>query len=317
MLFFCCLFCLCGFVVFFLGCVLLVVLLLVLFVLLVQVEDGKCLCIGIILYFYYSYVSNIVGDKVEVVLLIFVGFNLYVYELCVEDIKCIGMFDVVVFNGVGYDDFVECMIVFSEKFGILVIEVNVKVLLLVVIGMVVCGVGKVVNLYIFLFISVLIIQVNIIVCELGKFDLVNVKVYICNVWVYVKCLWVLCVDVLVWLNKVLVVDFCVVIIYGVYDYLLCEFGLEVIVVVELVYGIELSLSQLKKIIDQFKVLDVKVIFFEIDFFFIYVEIIQCEFGVKFYLLLYIFYGDYSVGKYEEEMVCNFDIVVCVIQEFGV
>ncbi|MCF1760141.1 zinc ABC transporter substrate-binding protein, partial [Pseudomonas aeruginosa] len=70
-----------------------------------QAEDGKRLRIGITLHPYYSYVSNIVGDKAEVVPLIPAGFNPHAYEPRAEDIKRIGTLDVVVLNGVGHDDF--------------------------------------------------------------------------------------------------------------------------------------------------------------------------------------------------------------------
>ena len=80
-----------------------------------QAEDGKRLRIGITLHPYYSYVSNIVGDKAEVVPLIPAGFNPHAYEPRAEDIKRIGTLDVVVLNGVGHDDFAERMIASSES----------------------------------------------------------------------------------------------------------------------------------------------------------------------------------------------------------
>jgi zinc transport system substrate-binding protein len=43
-------------------------------------DTGKPLRIGITLHPYYSYVSNIVGDKAEVVPLIPAGFNPHAYE---------------------------------------------------------------------------------------------------------------------------------------------------------------------------------------------------------------------------------------------
>ena len=62
---------------------------------------AKPLRIGITLHPYYSYVSNIVGDKAEVVPLIPAGFNPHAYEPRAEDIKRIGMLDVIVLTGVG------------------------------------------------------------------------------------------------------------------------------------------------------------------------------------------------------------------------
>ena len=97
-------------------------------------DNGKPLRIGITLHPYYSYVSNIVGDKAEVVPLIPAGFNPHAYEPRAEDIKRIGTLDVVVLNGVGHDDFADRMIAASEKPGINTIEANQNVPLLAATG---------------------------------------------------------------------------------------------------------------------------------------------------------------------------------------
>lgn len=247
------------------GRALLAALLLALLAPLAQAEDGKRLRIGITLHPYYSYVSNIVGDKAEVVPLIPAGFNPHAYEPRAEDIKRIGTLDVVVLNGVGHDDFAERMIASSEKPGIPVIEANAKVPLLAATGMAARGAGKVVNPHTFLSISASITQVNTIARELGKLDPANAKAYTRNARAYAKRLRALRADALARLNKAPAADFRVATIHGAYDYLLREFGLEVTAVVEPAHGIEPSPSQLKKTIDQLKALDVKVIFSEIDF----------------------------------------------------
>ncbi|EOQ79377.1 adhesion protein [Pseudomonas aeruginosa VRFPA02] len=298
------------------GRALLAALLLALLAPLAQAEDGKRLRIGITLHPYYSYVSNIVGDQAEVVPLIPAGFNPHAYEPRAEDIKRIGTLDVVVLNGVGHDDFAERMIASSEKPGIPVIEANAKVPLLAATGMAARGAGKVVNPHTFLSISASITQVNTIARELGKLDPANAKAYTRNARAYAKRLRALRADALARLNKAPAADFRVATIHGAYDYLLREFGLEVTAVVEPAHGIEPSPSQLKKTIDQLKALDVKVIFSEIDFPSTYVETIQRESGVKLYSLSHISYGDYSAGKYEEEMARNLDTVVRAIQESG-
>ncbi|MBF3307001.1 zinc ABC transporter solute-binding protein, partial [Pseudomonas aeruginosa] len=168
------------------GRALLAALLLALLAPLAQAEDGKRLRIGITLHPYYSYVSNIVGDKAEVVPLIPAGFNPHAYEPRAEDIKRIGTLDVVVLNGVGHDDFAERMIASSEKPGIPVIEANAKVPLLAATGMAARGAGKVVNPHTFLSISASITQVNTIARELGKLDPANAKAYTRNARAYAK-----------------------------------------------------------------------------------------------------------------------------------
>lgn len=283
---------------------------------LASAAEGKRLRIGITLHPYYSYVSNIVGDKAEVVPLIPAGFNPHAYEPRAEDIKRIGGLDVVVLNGVGHDDFAERMIAASEKPDVALIEANAGVPLLAATGQAARGAGKVVNPHTFLSISASIAQVNTIARELGKLDPDNAKAYRQNARAYGKRLRTLRAQALGQLSQEQGAELRVATIHGAYDYLLREFGLEVTAVVEPAHGIEPSPSQLKKTIDQLRELDVQVIFSEMDFPSTYVETIQRESGVHLYPLTHISYGEYTAGKYEEEMTRNLDTVVRAIQENG-
>ena len=278
--------------------------------------DAKHLRIGITLHPYYSYVSNIVGDKAEVVPLIPAGFNPHAYEPRSEDIKRIGSLDVVVLNGVGHDDFADRMIAASEKPDIEVIEANANVPLLAATGIAARGAGKVVNPHTFLSISASIAQINNIARELGKLDPANAKTYTQNARAYGKRLRKLRADALAQLTEAPNADLRVATVHAAYDYLLREFGLEVTAVVEPAHGIEPSPSQLKKTIDQLRELDVKVIFSELDFPSTYVDTIQRESGVKLYPLSHISYGEYTADKYEKEMINNMNTVVRAIQEAG-
>nr|WP_100546818.1 MULTISPECIES: metal ABC transporter substrate-binding protein [unclassified Pseudomonas] len=279
--------------------------------------DNHRLRIGITLHPYYSYVSNIVGDRAEVVPLIPAGFNPHAYEPRAEDIKRIGGLDVVVLNGVGHDDFADRMIAASEKPDVPVIEANARVPLLAATGQAARGAGKVVNPHTFLSISASIAQINNIARELGKLDPDNAKFYSQNARAYGKRLRGLRAEALGKLSDAKGSELRVATIHAAYDYLLREFGLEVTAVVEPAHGIEPSPSQLKKTIDQLKELDVQVIFSEMDFPSSYVDTIQRESGVKIYPLTHISYGEYTARKYEEEMARNLDTVVRAIQDEGV
>lgn len=279
-------------------------------------EAAKRLRIGITLHPYYSYVSNIVGDKAEVVPLIPAGFNPHAYEPRAEDIRRIGSLDVVVLNGVGHDDFADRMIEASEKPKIPVIEANADVPLLAATGIAARGAGKVVNPHTFLSISASIAQVNNIARELGKLDPDNAKTYTANARAYAKRLRQMRADALAKLTQAPNAELRVATVHAAYDYLLREFGLEVTAVVEPAHGIEPSPSQLKKTIDQLRELDVKVIFSEMDFPSSYVDTIQRESGVKLYPLSHISYGEYTADKYEKDMTGNLDTVVRAIQESG-
>ena len=284
---------------------------------LASADEAKRLRIGITLHPYYSYVSNIVGDKAEVVPLIPAGFNPHAYEPRAEDIKRIGTLDVVVLNGIGHDDFADRMIAASERPDIPVIESNERVPLLAATGQAARGAGKVVNPHTFLSISASISQINNIARELGKLDPANAKFYSKNARAYGKRLRGLRADALAKLKDAQGKDLRVATIHSAYDYLLREFGLEVTAVVEPAHGIEPSPSQLKKTIDELRSLDVQVIFSEMDYPSNYVDTIQRESGVKLYALTHISYGEYTKEKYEKEMQHNLDTVVRAIKEEGV
>ncbi|MDG1582360.1 metal ABC transporter substrate-binding protein [Pseudomonas sp. GOM6] len=284
---------------------------------LANADEAKRLRIGITLHPYYSYVSNIVGDKAEVVPLIPAGFNPHAYEPRAEDIKRIGTLDVVVLNGIGHDDFADRMIAASEKPGIPVIESNERVPLLAATGQAARGAGKVVNPHTFLSISASISQINNIARALGKLDPANAKFYSKNARAYGKRLRGLRADALAKLKDAQGKDLRVATIHSAYDYLLREFGLEVTAVVEPAHGIEPSPSQLKKTIDELRTLDVQVIFSEMDYPSSYVDTIQRESGVKLFALTHISYGEYTQEKYEKEMQHNLDTVVRAIKEEGV
>ncbi|WP_313738744.1 metal ABC transporter solute-binding protein, Zn/Mn family [Pseudomonas sp.] len=277
-------------------------------------DAGKPLRIGITLHPYYSYVSNIVGDKAEVVPLIPAGFNPHAYEPRAEDIKRIGTLDVVVLNGVGHDDFADRMIAASEKPDIKTIEANRNVPLLAATGIAARGAGKVVNPHTFLSISTTIAQVNNIARQLGEIDPANAAYYTKNARAYAKRLRGLRAAALAKVSAAPNANFRVATIHAAYDYLLRDFGLEVTAVVEPAHGIEPSPAQLKKTIDQLKALDVKVIFSEMDFPSAYVDTIQREAGVRLYPLTHISYGEYTKDKYEVEMQRNLDTVVRAIEE---
>ena len=61
--------------------------------------------VGITLHPYYSYVSNIVGDKADVLPLIDSGFNPHNYQLNPADIERLNSLDALVVNGIGHDMF--------------------------------------------------------------------------------------------------------------------------------------------------------------------------------------------------------------------
>ncbi|WP_234266939.1 metal ABC transporter solute-binding protein, Zn/Mn family [Hydrogenophaga sp. NFH-34] len=275
--------------------------------------------VGVTLHPYYSYVTNIVGDKADVVPLIPAGFNPHAYEPRAEDIQRIGSLDVVVLNGVGHDDFADRMIAASSKPKLPLIEANAQVPLLAAVGAAGRGKdtsGQVVNPHTFLSVAASIAQVNTIARELGKLDPANAETYRANARAYTQRLRKLRADALAQLTKAPGASLRVATIHGAYDYLLREFGLEVTAVVEPAHGIDPSPAQLKATIDMLRNLDVKVIFSEVDFPSTYVDTIRRETGVRLYALTHISYGEYTKDKFEKDTAHNLATVVRAIQEAG-
>jgi len=88
-------------------------------------------------------------------------------------------------------------------------------------------------------------------------------------------------------------------IHGGYDYLMQEFGLDVVAVIEPAHGLMPSASQLKDTIDKIKSLHVGVVFSQMMFPDQFVETIKRETGASIYTLVHITEGDYTRNKFEE------------------
>ncbi len=280
----------------------------------VQAADGR-LKIGITLHPYYSYVSNIVGNRADVIPIIPAGFNPHAYEPRAEDIKRIGQLDVAVLNGIGHDDFAEKMIAASSKPKLPIIEANADVALLPTAGLVGRNnKSRVVNAHSFISITASIQQVYTIARELGKLDPKNAAFYNTNAREYSRKLRQLRAEALTKLANKQNVKLRVATVHGAYDYLLREFGLEVGAVIEPAHGIEPSPAQLKETIEALRKLNSQVLFAELNYPSAYVDTIKRETGVRIYTVSHISHGTYSKDIFEKEMKKNLDTVVKALLE---
>ena len=94
------------------------------------------LTVGITLIPYYSYVTNIVGDKMNVLPIIPENMDVHSYRPTAQDIKKLAKVDVVVINGIGHDEFIIPMIEAVKKQGknIKVINANQRTTTLISAG---------------------------------------------------------------------------------------------------------------------------------------------------------------------------------------
>ncbi len=253
---------------------------------------------GITLNPYYSFVSNIVGDRATVAPLIGEGFNPHNYRPQPEDIKRIMDFDVLVVNGIGHDEFaLEILDAARMKGKIPIIYANKDVSLIPVAGNME-GL-KIVNPHTFISITTAVQQIYTIAKELGKIDPDNSKYYMKNARNYARKLRKLKAKYMKRLADLPEVDFRCATIHGGYDYLLQDFGLQVTAVIEPNHGLKPTANQLAKTIDKIKGLHVDVIFTEMNFPDKYVDTIHQETGIRVRTLSHLTGGKYSAEEFEK------------------
>ncbi len=277
------------------------------------------LIVGITLNPYYSFVANIVGNRAEVVPLIGEGFNPHNYRPQPEDIKRVMNLDVLVVNGIGYDEFaLEILDAAKMKGKIPVIYANNDVSLIPVAGNM-DGL-KVVNPHTFISITTAVQQIYTIARELGKIDAANSRHYMKNARSYARKLRKLKAKYMKRLADLPEIDFRCATIHGGYDYLLQDFGLQVTAVIEPNHGLKPTASQLAKTIDRIKALQVDVIFTEMNFPDKYVDTIHRETGIRVRTLSHLTGGKYSADDFadgmEENMRALTDALVAAYGEKG-
>jgi zinc transport system substrate-binding protein len=254
--------------------------------------------VGITLHPYYSWVANITEDKVDIVPIIKAGFEVHNYEPQPDDIKRAATLDILVLNGIGHDDFALKVLDAAEaRNRVKLIYANQGVALIPASGE--TGEEKVYNPHTFIAITAAIQQIYNIATELGKIDPDNAEFYRKNARAYAVKLRKLKAK---YINRLAGVDgqyLRVATIHGGYDYLMQEFGLDVVAVVEPAHGLMPSASQLKDTIEKIRALHVGVIFSQMSFPDQFVETIKRETGASIYTLVHITEGDYTKDKFED------------------
>lgn len=121
--------------------------------------------IGVTMLPYYSFVANIVGDKMEVVPLVPEGVNAHTYSASPQDVKRLSTVDIVVINGVGHDEFVFDMLKTANKKDVKIINANDRTELMYIAGQ---KNANVINPHTFISVTQSIQQINSIAQQLEK-----------------------------------------------------------------------------------------------------------------------------------------------------
>lgn len=252
--------------------------------------------VGITLHPYYSYVSNILGDRGDTLPLISSGFNPHNYQLNPADIERLNGLDALVVNGIGHDLFATNTVDRLQPEGLTVIYANQDVPLI--------GHDEKVNPHSFVSIDAGIRQVYTIAKELGKLDPENKSYFLKNALAYAKKLRALKLPVQEALLDKDVSGLRIASTHGAYAYLLQEFGLTVSAVIEPAHGVSPTASQLEETIDTIRQQNIDVLFTELNMENKYVDLIEQETGIKVYYFSHMTHGEYSKDQVEREMGAN-------------
>ena len=265
--------------------------------------------IGVSLQAYYSFVSNIVMDKAEVIPVARLDlYDSHSYQPKVEDVKRIADLDILVVNGIGHDEFIfEILNASDRKNDISIIYANKDISLMPVAGTL--NSQKILNTHTFISITTSIQQIYNIARELSELDAKNKDFYLENAREYVKKLRRLKVEALNEVKDLDEFEFKVATFMGGYDYLFAEFGIDVKAVIEPFHGSQPSVADIKKAVDIIKNEKIDVIFGEKHFSNKYVEAIQKETGIELRTLDHLTSGPYEIDSFEKLIKVDLDEIV--------
>ena len=272
---------------------------------LMSAQASARLQVGITLHPYYSYVSNIVGDRGDVLPLIDSGFNPHNYQLNPADIERLNSLDALVVNGIGHDLFATQTVDRLQPDNLTVIYANQDVPLI--------GHDEKVNPHSFVSIDAGIRQVYTIAKALGELDPENKVYFLKNAMQYAKTLRALKTPVQEALLDKDVSSIRIASTHGAYAYLLQEFGLTVSAVIEPAHGVSPTASQLEETIDTIRQQNIDVLFTELNMENKYVDTIEQETGIKVYYFSHMTHGEYSKDQVEREMRSNLEKLAEALQ----
>ena len=290
-------------------------LLIVSMILMSAISYGK-LKVGVTLQPYYSFVANIVGDKMEVVPAIRGDiYDVHNYKARPEDIKKMATLNILVVNGIGHDEFIY-EIVRSARMGgkIKIINANKGVSLMPVSGM--RTKTRIMNPHSFISITSSIQQIYKIARELGQIDPANKAYYNKNAQAYAQKLRNMKAAAIKKVNHLKNLNMKVATSHAGYDYLLSEFGLRVRAVIEPAHGVEPSASDIKAIIDIIKRDKIDVVFVDAQVTNKYSTTIQKATGVRIRSLSHMSRGPYTKDSFERFMKYNLDSLTNAMLDVG-
>jgi len=258
--------------------------------------------VGVTLHPYYSWTKNVAGDSAVEVRPILPGeVDAGDYQPRPQDIQKIADLDAIVVNGVGHDDFIFDMIKASGNDKLVIIRPNDGVPLLK------SAHGGTVNSHTFISFSNAIQQTYAIAKALATLRPELAPTFQRNAADYARRLRAIkskaatrLVDARI--NRVVTV-------HDGYGYLMQEFGIDIVGVVEPAHGLIPSAKELGDMVDLIKREQVEVVFSEESFPEPLLKVLRDEGHARVYLISHIASGAYTPDKFEVEMQKNVDSMV--------
>jgi zinc transport system substrate-binding protein len=270
--------------------------------------EAQKLRIGITLHPYYSFAANIVGDRAEVVPLIEAGSNPHNYTPQASDMRRVLEMDALIVNGIGHDEWAfEIVEAAGRGDDLPLIYANDGVSLIPIAADE--GQAKVVNPHTFVSTTASIQQIYSIARALGEIDPDNADFYRGNARDYATRIRRMKAGFSAELAEVDVASFRCATMHGAYGYLMQEFGLKVVAVIEPRHGVEPTARQLADTIDKINAAGVNVLFAEKYFASALSATIREATGVRMYSFSHMSDGEFTPGLYEREMQANLETLV--------
>jgi zinc transport system substrate-binding protein len=280
-----------------------------------QTAAAKMLKVGITLHPYYSFVANIVGDRAEIVPLIDADANPHGYAPQPADMIRITSMDVLVVNGISHDTWAfEILDAAGMRDKLTLIYANDGVSLIPVAGD--PSGAKVVNPHTFISTTAAIQQVYTIARKLGELDPENATFFRDNGRRYALEIRKLRAEFDAQIAGSNLSSFRCATMHSGYDYILQELGLQVTAVIEPRHGVEPTARQLAETIDRIEAADVNVLFAEKYFASKLSDTIREATGVEMYSISHISSGEYTAGKFIDEMRENLATLATAIRATG-
>lgn len=282
-------------------------------------QEPRRLKVGVTIHPYYSWVANVVGKApVDVIPLVQSGGDQHNYQATPEDLKRLAEFDALVVNGLGHDDFVTGMLEASGNRKIRIINPNATIPLIPYQR------GKyhthggeekeavprravAYNPHTFLSLTAATQQVYAIERELAALLPDQKEVFRSNAMAYAKRLRQLKAEASEKLINA--ASSKVATVHDGYCYLLQEFGIEIVSVIEPAHGVEPSAKELSETIDSIRAAKVRVVFSELSFPKRLVDVIEKEAGVRVYTFDHMSQGEYTPDRFERAMRSNVETLV--------